>query len=160
MKKEQITKGEFKLVGLTVRTNNKNEMNAEKAKIMPTVMKYFHEQWGEEISHRKSPGITFCAYTDYESDHTGDYTFFIGEEVSKVENVVGALAMLVISPQTYDKFTTEKGAMPDTVIKGWQEIWSLYPAGKRNYLTDFELYDERASDYANAEVDIYIGVKG
>ncbi len=31
--------------------------------------------------------------------------------------------------------------------------------GKRNYIADFEVYDQRASDVNHAVVDIYIGIK-
>ncbi len=31
--------------------------------------------------------------------------------------------------------------------------------GERNYITDFEIYDERANDPQNTVLDIYIGIK-
>jgi len=44
----------------------------------------------------------------------------------------------------------------------WQKIWSV-PAsemgGKRAFLTDFEVYDQRAADPQHAQVDIHIGVR-
>ena len=32
--------------------------------------------------------------------------------------------------------------------------------GKRSYIADFEVYDQRAADSSHAIVDIYIGVEG
>ena len=72
---------EIKLLGILCRTNNTAEMNISSAKIAPTIQKYFRQAVGEEIPNRKNPGTTYCVYTDYESDFTGDYTYFIGEEV-------------------------------------------------------------------------------
>ena len=31
--------------------------------------------------------------------------------------------------------------------------------GDRGYITDFEVYDERARDHQNVTLDIYIGLK-
>ena len=51
--------------------------------------------------------------------------------------------------------------MPDVVIQAWQHIWTMNGAqlgGKRKYLVDFEVYDQRAMDPNNAIADIYIGI--
>jgi predicted transcriptional regulator YdeE len=43
----------------------------------------------------------------------------------------------------------------------WQEIWKMTPedfGGKRSYVADFEIYDERALDHQNVTLDIYIGI--
>lgn len=159
MQKEHITKGEIKLIGLSLRTNNQNEIDPMKGKIFPLIQKYFHETWAKNIPHRKNPNVTFCAYTDYENDHTGDYTYFIGEEVTDINGVPEGFDMLIIPAQTYDKFTTNPGQMPDVIRNAWFEIWEMYPkAGQRKYLTDFEVYDERAADHSKIILDIYIGV--
>jgi predicted transcriptional regulator YdeE len=52
--------------------------------------------------------------------------------------------------------------MPDVVIAAWQAIWAMNDSelgGKRRYVADFEIYDDRASDPNNTIVDIYIGIK-
>lgn len=153
---------EIKLVGITVRTNNRAEFNPETAKIGACIQHYFHQQVPEKIPQRKNPGTTFCAYTDYESDYTGDYTFYIGEEVNAIDDIPEGLHTHIILPQTYIKFTTEPGPMPNVVINAWQEIWKMSLedlGGKRRYHTDFEVYDERAQDPQNAVLDLYIGVE-
>ena len=51
--------------------------------------------------------------------------------------------------------------MSEVVINAWQKIWNMSVSdfgGKRAYLADFELYDHRAGDPANAIVDIHIGI--
>lgn len=87
MKKTRVDLPEIKLVGVKVRTNNTMECDPLKAKILPCVQRYFHQQWAEKIPHRKNPDTTFCAYSEYESDYTGEYTFYIGEEVSTFNDI-------------------------------------------------------------------------
>lgn len=51
--------------------------------------------------------------------------------------------------------------MPNIVIDSWQEIWQMSSSelgGSRNYHTDFEIYDKRASDPLNTIIDIHIGI--
>lgn len=116
----------------------------------------------EKISNRKKPGTTFCAYTDYETDHNGEYTYFIGEEVSSfISPLHEGFQKLVIPKQRYAKFTTGPAPMPDVIVNAWKEIWEMSPkhlGGHRSYKTDFEIYDERATDHQNIVLDLYIGI--
>lgn len=164
MKKTQTTLPEIKLVGLTVRTNNKNESDWMKGKIFPCVKEYFSQQYFEKIPHRKKPGTTLCVYTEYESDHNGDYTYFIGEEVATFDGIPEGFVTHTIPSQTYAKFTTEPGSMPTVLSQAWANIWNMTPeilGGKRRYHSDFEVYDERASDpsHQNIVIDLYIGTE-
>jgi predicted transcriptional regulator YdeE len=150
-------------MGLKVRTNNQNEFNLETAKIGPCVMKYFQEHWGHKIPNRKNPGVTLCAYTEYESDFQGDYTYYIGEEVSSIDSLPEGLHELLIPAQPYIRFTAGPGPMPNVDIEAWQKIWTMSEnelGGTRNYKTDFEVYDERARDPQNTVLDLYIGIEG
>lgn len=52
-------------------------------------------------------------------------------------------------------------AMPNVVREPWQKIWQMSSAdfgGDRAYLSDFEIYDERAADHQNIILDIYVGI--
>jgi len=161
MQKEQIQRPAIKLAGLSVRTNNKTESDPLQGKIFPCIKQYFHQNLAGQIANRAHPGTTFCAYTDYESDEHGDYTYLVGEEVESFDNISDTFTKITIPAQTYTKFTTEPGAMPDVIKNAWFEIWKMNPqklGGKRTYQTDFEIYDERASDHTSIVLDIYIGV--
>ncbi len=161
MEKNYIKHPEIKLVGISVRTNNKNEFDPIKAKIFHMIEKYFSEKVSEKILNRRNPGITYCCYTDYENDMNGDYTYFIGEEVVNFSDKITELGKLVIPEQNYVRFTNSPGKIPDVCIKMWQKIWKTSDedlGGSRNYKTDFELYDERSKDKMNAILDIYIGI--
>lgn len=150
-----------KLMGIQVRTNNQTEIDPMTGKIFPIVRQFFHEQLFEKIPHRTKPGTTFCCYTDYESDHNGDYTYFIGEEVDSLHDIPAGFETLIIPEQSYAKFTTAPAPMPDVVRNAWFSIWKMTDAdlgGKRRYATDFEIYDERASDHQNIVMDLFIGI--
>lgn len=162
MKKQTITLPEIKLIGISIRTNNQTEINPETGKIFALVQRYFHQALYEKIPHRKKPGTTLCMYTDYESDHTGDYTYFIGEEVTSFDGCPADFSMHTIPAQHYTKFTNGPAPMPEVIREPWIKIWQMSEkelGGKRSYIADFELYDERASDHQNIVLDIFIGIE-
>ena len=159
---EKLT--ELKLVGITTRTNNAQifEKDPSANKIAATVQKYFHNGLAEKIHARKNPGTTFCVYTHYESGAHGDYTYFIGEEVTSFDGVDEAFETLIIPVQNYAKFTNEPGPMPAVCIDMWKNIWKMNASdlgGERAYIADFEVYDQRSSDHSNVILDIYIGIR-
>lgn len=161
MLKNKIQYNDLILAGVTVRTNNKNEMEAATAKIAPLAEKYWTTNTPSLIPARKQPGKTFSVYTDYESDERGDYTYFIGEEISQESELPEGLKLLKIPASQYVKFTTDPGPIPDVIINAWRKIWLMGPndfGGKRTYVADFEIIDVNTANPENAVFDIYIGV--
>lgn len=162
MKKELVYKPRVQLVGLSTRTNNQNEMNPQISKIGNLVQRFHKQNTASQIMNRTTPGVTLSVYTEYDSNEHGDYTFFIGEEVDSFANIPNGMQKLVIPPAQYQRFTTPSDKMPDVVINAWQQIWKMTSddlEGKRTYLADFEIYDERARDPNNTSLDIYIGIQ-
>ena len=164
MQKTITTLTELKLVGITTRSNNAQifERDPSTNKIAATVQKYFHNGLAEQIKDRKNPGTTFCVYTNYESDVNGDYTYFIGEEVTSFEEIGKEFETLTIPVQNYAKFTNQRGPMPTVCIDMWQNIWKMNASdlgGERAYIADFEVYDERSVDHNNVTLAIYIGIR-
>lgn len=52
--------------------------------------------------------------------------------------------------------------MPEAVRDPWFKIWQMSEAelgGTRNYLFDYEVYDERAKDHSAIVLDVLIGIK-
>jgi predicted transcriptional regulator YdeE len=161
MNKNMQRLSEIKLVGITARTSNVQEMNPETAKIGNAMQKFFGNSMQGQILRRKNPGTVFAVYTDYESDEHGHYTYFLGEEVNDFENIPKGFATLAIPAQNYVKFTSTPGKMPAVCIDMWQNIWKMKAAdlgGERVYIADFEVYDERSQDPEHAVLDIYIGI--
>lgn len=162
MQKSAVTKPSIKLIGLTTRTNNQQEQNPATAKIGALVQQYFSEGIANKILDRTNPGITYSVYTDYDTDHHGEYTYFVGEEVSSVKDIPEGLRMITIPQSKYQRFTTQAGTMPTVVIQAWQNIWQMSAqdlGGERRYIADFEIYNERAADPNKSIVDIYIGIQ-
>ena len=163
MKKEKVKLGNLILLDMTARTNNKNEMNPQASKIAQLAGMYWEKQIANQFKNRINPGITYSVYTEYESNENGEYTYFIGEEVRSFDDQdLSKFKSLTIPATTYQKFTTESGKIPDIVIAAWQKIWQMKEKdleGKRKYIADFEIYDQRAIDPNQAIVDIYIGIK-
>ena len=60
MKNEVIHKHEIKLVGLSLRTNNKNEMNPLTAKIGDLAGLYWVQNIAAQISNRINPDVTLA----------------------------------------------------------------------------------------------------
>jgi predicted transcriptional regulator YdeE len=162
MKKELANKSTIKMIGLSARTNNKNEMDPATSKIGELAGRFWSQNLGAQIADRKNPGVTLAVYTEYDSNEHGDYTYYIGEEVNSFENVPAEFHPLTIPAANYQKFTTPSGKMPAVVIDAWQQIWKMSDEqleAERAYVADFEVYDQRAADPANASLDIYIGIK-
>jgi len=160
---ETITSlGNLVLVGTEVRTSNAKEGNPDTAKIGPHFYQYISQQTAEKIDGRLAPYTTYSVYTKYESNEHGEYTHFLGESVDpSSKQTHNDLIKLEIPASKYKKFTTNEGPMPGIVIEAWQKIWAMTPeelGGKRTYIADFEVYDQRSADPAHAVVDIYVGI--
>lgn len=57
--------------------------------------------------------------------------------------------------------TTDRGAVTEVVPAEWKKVWGMTPeklGGKRAFLTDYEVYDRRADDPKNAQVEFHIGI--
>ncbi|OGT54024.1 MAG: transcriptional regulator [Gammaproteobacteria bacterium RIFCSPHIGHO2_12_FULL_41_15] len=163
MRKQKTQLPKITLVGLTTRTNNKNEMNPRTSKIGALAGLYWGNQVANSIQHRAKPEVTYAVYTDFESNEHGDYTYFIGEAIDSLQDQdLEKFKTMTIQASNYQKFTTESGKMPEVVISAWQEVWAMKEndfGGKRKYVADFEVYDERAIDPNNTVIDIYIGIE-
>jgi predicted transcriptional regulator YdeE len=162
MKQQAKTLPELRLVGQTIRTNNKDEMNPDTSKIAQLAGDYWGNQVANDFLNRVTPGVTYAVYTNFESDEHGEYTYFIGEVVDSFYEQNPAFDTLVIPAGNYTCFRTSAGPMPEVVVDAWKEIWAMDAAelgGERAYIADFEVYDESAADPKNAVVDIYIGIK-
>ena len=141
----------FKIVGISIRTNNQKAAN-DLGKLWS---KFIGENTTKKIPNKVS-GDIYSIYTDYESDHNGDYTNIIGYQVSSLENIAVGLVSKEIPTSEYQKFTA-KGKFPNCVQATWGEIWNSEI--DRRYTADFEVYSGKSLNITNADVDIFISVK-
>jgi predicted transcriptional regulator YdeE len=103
-----------------------------------------------------------AVYTEYASDHNGDYTYVLGARVNSDTDVPAGMVAKKIPAGKYAVFTSEKGPPAKVVPETWMRINSLPKTavgGDRMYRADFEIYDERAADPQSAVVDVYVGIK-
>ena len=155
-----VEQGEFMVVGFAVRTSNAKEMTAD-----GVIGKHWERmiQGGlfEKIPH-KADGFPIAVYTDYASDHDGEYTFVIGARATSDADVPQGMVARKISGGKFAVFTSDKGAAPKVVPALWMKINSLpKPAvgGDRTYRADYEVYDQRALDPQNMVMDVYVGIR-
>src|SRR5689334_14806729 len=142
------------IVGLEARTTNQEEMNPGTGKIPGVWGCFYQERLMETIQGRKPDCLPLGVYSQYETDHTGPYTFLAGVEVAGSDIADGMAAVNILGGQ-YLVFPVD-GPMPQSLVQAWVAIWDYFPKNpkyKRAYTTDFELY--RSTDM----VDIYISVK-
>lgn len=145
----------FKLVGIKVRTTNKSG-KAQKD-LNDLWGRFFSENIQEKVKFKLNDKI-YSVYTDYEAGHNGEYTAFIGCSVSSFEKLPDGLSGLQIRKGNYRRYMAA-GKMPEAVINTWTEIWKHNDILNRAYTADFEVYDLKAQDPGNAEVEIYLSVK-
>ncbi|MBS4209434.1 GyrI-like domain-containing protein [Bacillus sp. FJAT-50079] len=155
--KNRVALKGFIFIGIPARTNNRAEMNGEGVIAAQWENFYKFDLW-KNIQNKKNSSI-IALYTDYESDEAGMYTFAIGAEITEASSTVKGMKTIEIPKGKYVIFTTRKGPVQEVVVEAWQEIWEWTQHNERAFSTDFEVYDERAADPENSQVDIYISVK-
>ena len=150
----------FTVVGISTRTTNAVEMSG-RGVIGKQWARFKKDGLLATIPNRVDSSI-LALYTDYESDHSGAYTFILGAKVSSAENVPPGMVSKEVPAGKYAVFTSARGPAAKVVPEAWQHINSLpksAPGGDRTYRADFEVYGKRAVDPQHAEVEIYIGIR-
>jgi predicted transcriptional regulator YdeE len=72
------------------------------------------------------------------------------------------MTYVAIPTGDYAVFTSETGAIVEVVQAAWKHIWKVAATDlgrKRAFLTDYEVYDHRATDPANSQVEIHLGLE-
>jgi predicted transcriptional regulator YdeE len=160
MSPKVVQQTEFTVVGIAVRTSNAKEMTPDGV---------IGKQWGrfmaeavlDKIPNKADPEIV-AVYTEYASDKNGEYTYLLGAKVRSDAEVPPGLVAKKIPAGRFAVFTSDKGPAPKVVPEAWIRINSLPRSavgGDRVYRADFEIYDERAADPQNVQVDVYVGIK-
>jgi predicted transcriptional regulator YdeE len=149
----------FTVIGIAARTDNAKESTADG--IIPKQwQKFFSEGVASKIPSSTS-GILYAVYSDYASDHNGEYTYVVAQAVKDGTAAPSGMVVKQVPAGKYAMFTTEIGAFAKVIPEAWQRIFKLEEEGKlkRAYRTDFEIYDQRAQNPQNGQIDIYVGLK-
>lgn len=135
--------------GISVTTNNTNEMNEETQKIAPLWEQYDKENIYTKTFNKSNDSSFYGVYSNYESDLNGNYDVTVGVEVTKPKNAI------IIEDERYLVFT-KQGELPDVAFELWEEIWDYFANSsehERKYTIDFEKYSKED------EIEIYISIK-
>jgi predicted transcriptional regulator YdeE len=146
----------FSFMGIFSKTTNNAEMKGEG--VIPGMWENFYKNRILELIPNKKDSSILALYSNYESDETGIYTFALGTAVTKSQEIPLGLEKMEVPKGNYVIFTTRKGPMQEVVVEAWQKIWEWSKNHERAFTFDFELYDERAADPMNSQVDIYISI--
>lgn len=156
-----VNQKEFVVIGISARTNNAQEA-AGNGVIAKQWEKFYKEGILDKIPN-KADANTYVVYCDYASDKNGDYSYTIGAKVSAAATVPPGMVAKTVSAGKYVVIASERGPIPKVNVDAWQRIWDLEDrvqlGGKRGYKTDFEVYDQRARDPKDSQIDIYVGIK-
>jgi predicted transcriptional regulator YdeE len=111
------------------------------------------------IANRADANL-YAVYTDYAADRNGEFSFAIGVRVNTGAPPPG-MVLKKIPAGDYALITSEKGPVAKVVVAAWQQVWALEDKAQlaRAYKADFEVYDSRATDPQNSQVDLYVGLK-
>jgi predicted transcriptional regulator YdeE len=150
----------FYVVGVEARTNNATEMSGS-GRIGGVWQAFLRPNLVNKIPNRI--GVDPIAiYTEYETDHTGYYTYLLGLPTSSIDAPPANLAIKHVPAGRYAVVSSRRGPVAEVVREVWQHIWSMSAeelGGARAFQTDYEIYDQRATDPENAQVDVYVGLR-
>ena len=147
------------VIGIEARTSNAQEMKGEGV-IAKQWQKFFQDGVQQKIANRADANL-YAVYSDYASDRNGEFSFVIGVRVNTGATVPAGMVLKKIPAGDYALITSEKGPVGKVVVAAWQQVWSLEDKAQlaRAYKADFEVYDRRAADPENSQVELYVGLK-
>lgn len=155
MNHEEVILDKFYIVGISVRTTNRDyQSQGDIAKLLEA---FFENEYLQQVLPDKLSNDVYCMYTDYESDYMGEYTCIMGYRVSGIKNIPPNqnLAVKEIPQSKYYKYVSE-GELPYAVGKTWAHIWQSDI--DRKYAADFDIYGDESKDTNNAKVTTYLSV--
>ncbi|HEY2545671.1 MAG TPA: GyrI-like domain-containing protein [Candidatus Acidoferrum sp.] len=160
MNPKAVQQEAFTVVGISVRTSNAEQMTPARP-IGKQWERLFQEGVLAAIPNKADAKI-IAVYSDYASDKDGEYNYLLGARVTKVENLRAGMVARNVPAGRYAVFTSERGPVQKVVVEMWQRVWATPKSelgGDRTYKADFEVYDQRAQNPADAVVDLYIAVR-
>ncbi|MEP7257272.1 MAG: GyrI-like domain-containing protein [Flavitalea sp.] len=151
---EATTIKPFYLAGISIRTTNEQGKSA--TDIPQLWSRFFSENIIDKIPH-KTDNTLYCAYTNYELDHTRPYTTILGCRVDSLDDLPAELTGKSIDGGAYLQFDA-KGKIADGIVfQVWTTIWKTDIP--RAFTTDFEVYGNHAQDPDKAEIPVFVAIK-
>ena len=159
MNPKVVEEAGFNVIGIAERTTNAKEMSGEGV-IGKQWGRFFQDNLLAQIPNRADTSI-IAVITDYATDKDGEYTHLIGARVTSTADVPAGMVVKKVPAGKYAIFTSEEGPVAQVVVGTWKRIWmqpKTAPGGDRAYKADYEVYDERARDPENTQMDVHVGL--
>ena len=147
------------VAGYSVRTTGAAEATGQ-GEIVKLWTRFFTDGLAEGIPHRSNQNL-MVVYSDYPSDPGGEFTYLLGSQVDTVEGLPKDMVFRKIPAGNYAVITSPRGPLQEVIPNTWKQIATMTPAdlgGKRSFVMDYEVYDERAADPGNAIVEFHLGL--
>ncbi|WP_373330613.1 GyrI-like domain-containing protein [Salmonirosea aquatica] len=117
--REQETIGEFKIIGIAVRTTNENGQATQE---IPALWnRFISEGMAGRIPNKMGESL-YCVYTDYVLDHTQPYTTILGYKVTTLATIPEGMVGKTIPEGKYVRYLSKGNLMEGAVIGTWHEI--------------------------------------
>ena len=146
----------FQVVGISLQqktTNTNGQSHTDCKNLWHT---FEDGKYADKISNRLGQEV-YGVYHHYDGDNTKPFSYLIGCRVATGSAAPVGMEMITIPEGSYEKIAVH-GKMPDCVIEAWKQIWEGNYS--RTYKVDYEVYDERSRDWSEAEMDVYVSIKG
>lgn len=145
----------FTVIGLRVKTTNEN---AQSTKDIPAMWdRFMKENIVSQIPNRVDDTV-YAIYTNYEGHYMKPYDAILGCRVNSTDDIPQGMYAQTFEPKQYAKFTCKGDVTKGAIYDAWKTIWNTKL--DRAYYADFEVYGEKSINPKDAEVDIFVSVKG
>jgi len=144
----------FKAIGIAVRTTNEDGRGVKD--IGDLWARFMSEGIADKIPNRVEQAI-YSLYTDYEGDHTQPYTAMLICKVDSLDDIPDGMTGRSFAGGNYVKITATGDLTKGMIGDQWAKIGEM--GLDRSFTADYEIFDERSHDSANAEIDFLIAVR-
>ena len=154
------TKQGFDVMGITIETTTKTPDNHQDFKGLWD--RFFGEDIASKVPEKISHDI-ICVYNEYQETQPGIYNvratagYKVAQKDTIRDTVPKGMHVASVLEGPYQHFGAT-GKIPDCIAAKWADIWRSNSTLNRAFVTDFEVYGEKAQDPLNAEMDIYLSV--
>ena len=149
----------MRIAGLALRTDNAAESQAGTGKIPALWQRFRSEQWFDRLADLGAFGPPVGVYSAYESDASGPFQIIAGREVASNAAVAAPLQTVSVPAGEYLVFWSS-GSLPESVIRGWQDVWAYFERPRRRPYALARAYTYDVEIYPNSEsVEIWVAIE-
>ena len=149
----------MRVAGLALRTDNAAESQPATGKIPGLWQRFRSERWFDRLGALGAFGPPVAIYSAYESDVSGSFQIIAGREVAPNAAVAVPLQTASVPAGEYLVFRSS-GSLPESVIRGWQEVWAYFERPRPRPNAPARAYSYDVEIYPNSEsVEIWVAIE-